>query len=268
MRRIFFFLTFLCISTGAFAAERPGDLLGRLRVCLLDANGVKLKLKTIAVEDAQPFGLVWRRFQFKNEEIVLSSCVDTLSKTIVCRVESPHLESGDVSIGLQFPKENRLPKLSVTRSRATFDGKREQTFIGWTGPAAVTAPKPRQELKVSLAEYGATDRWKDVTDIVRDHIVGDSLEFRAGNALFGDPAGGVVKSLVLNYSLDDDELIQTYAENQTVRIQFDPKDQFFRLNGEKKPTLELVVSSKALPEKLPTFEEAQKNARAVDGPGW
>ena len=268
MQRIFLFLSFFCLTAFAFAAEVPNDLFGRLRVQLIDADGVELKT-TEEVQETKAVGVIRQWFEFKDQTIVVASCVDPASRTVVYRVESPHLESGEVQIGFLFPKESRLPKTSVTGNRATFECKRGTTFMGWAGSATLTTPKPREELKVSLAEYGANDRWAEVTEKVQNLIVGDSLDFRPGNALFGDPASGVVKRFTLAYSLgEDDEQFSTFSENQPVRIQFDPKDRFFRLKVGQTSAFEFVVaiSSTALPEKLPTFAEARKHAESVDVP--
>ena len=273
MQRVFFFSAFLCVAAIVFAAEKPAaepnDLFGRLNVRLLDANGVALKTAATVETKTMP-GVVRQQFLFKDREVTVDSCVDPASKTVVYRVESPHLESGEVGIGFQFPKDNRLPIMSVDGNRAVFVCQRGPTLIGWTETATLTAPKRRALLYVSLAEYGANDRWRDVTQTVRDLTIGDVLDFRADNALFGDPVGGVVKSLSLTYSIGDgDEKLETFGENQAVRIQFDPKDQFFRLDVGKKSVFEFVIAAglKALPEKLPTFEEAKKNAAMIDVPG-
>jgi len=269
MQRVFFFLSFVCIVTIAFATEKPTpDLFGRLRVRLLDTNGVELKL--VAEETQLPSHTVRQEFQFKNDKINVFSCFDPASRAVVYRVETPLLESGEVGVGFQFPKENRLPPMSIDGNRAAFSCKRGKTTIGWTDSATLTAPKPREDLKVSLAEYGANTRWKDVTETVRDLIIGDSLEFRAGNTLFGDPIGGVPKNFSITYSIGDgDEKLETFNENHTVRVQFDPKDQFFRLNVGKKSAFEFVVAigSTTLPEALPTFADAQKHAAAFDWAG-
>ena len=268
MQRAFFFLAFVCAVTIASAAEKPTpDLFGRLRVRLLDATGVELKL--VAEEIQTPSHTVQQEFQFKDGKINALSCFDPASRTVVYRVETPLLESGEVGIGFQFPKENRLPPMSVDGNRATFSCKRGKTTIGWTDSATLTAPKPRRYLQVSLAEYGANTKWKDVTETVRDLIIGDSLEFRAGNTLFGDPIGGVPKNFSITYSIGDgDEKFETFNENHNVRIQFDPKDQFFRLNVGKRSVFEFVVAvgSIVLPEKLPTFADAKKHASAFDRP--
>jgi len=77
-----------------------------------------------------------------------------------------------------------------------------------------------------------------------------------------DENGGIV------IRSDDDELIETFSENQTVRIQFDPKDQFFRLTVNGKSAFEFVIAAglPALPETLPMFEEAKQHAASVDAP--
>ena len=269
MRRLFFFLAILGVTTVTCAAEKPAvqDIFGKLRVCLLDKNGIELPPVAGAEESKVP-GPLRQRFQFKDEEIVLACCFDPATRAVVFRVESPHLVAGDVGVGILFPTEKRLPKVAVAGNRATFEIRKGKTLLGWTEPATLASPKPRQELKVSLAEYGATDRWKDVTDMVSGLIVGDSLDFRASNTLFGDVAPGVVKNLVLTYSVGDDEEFKTFGENQAVRIQFNPSDKFFRLGPDKKPAFEFVVAVDlpSLPEKLPTFEEAKKHAASVDVP--
>ena len=287
MRRVLFFPVFLCIAVIVFAAEKPvlevndegGDIVirsvdprgprifSKLHVCLIDKSGVELT----AIAGAEPGrvpGPVRQRFRFGDGEIILAYCFDPASRLVVYRVESPYLASGDVSIGILFPAEKHLSKVAIAGNRATFEGKRGKTLIGWTDSATLTAPKPRKKLDVSLAEYGATNRWTDVTTKVSDLIVGDSLVFRADNELFTDTVPGVVKSLVLNYSLDDDELIETISENQNVRIQFDPKDKFFRLAVDEKSTFEFAITAglPSLPETLPTFEEAKKHAASVNLP--
>ncbi len=270
MPRLVLLLPFLLLVSTLNAAEKAApegaDLFGKVRIRLLDKSGAELKF-VVGAATAKP-AMTEEKYQCKDAEVVLLSCVDPASRSIVCRVESPLLESGDVLIGLQFPKENRLPKLTASGNRATFEGRAGKILLGWNDKGTLTSPKPRKELKVILAEYGGTDRWADVTETVRDLIIGDTLDIRAGNFLFGDPAGGVVKNLMLTYSLEDDEKLETFSENQLVKIQFDPKDQFYRLDAGKQPAFEFVVAQSPvqLPVKLPTFAEAKKHAESMNVP--
>jgi len=90
------------------------------------------------------------------------------------------------------------------------------------------APPPGESpktLAVVKAEYGAEDKWIDVTDKVAAAVRGNMLTVTASNALAGDPIHGVVKQLKLVYTLDGEEHTVTIAEGETFDLQSDgPQD--------------------------------------------
>ncbi|MCL2744386.1 MAG: hypothetical protein FWE67_11100 [Planctomycetaceae bacterium] len=148
------------------------------------------------------------------------------------RIESPLLKSGEVSVGFQFTKEQHLPAAKVTEKSVSFNDKKKTT-VTWSKDAKFVAPKPKKKLNIMLAEYGADGKWMDITALVKKSQIGDSLAFRITNTAVGkDPVPGVVKSMMLTYSLidkdDEEEFLKEYTENALVRVQFNEKEQYFR----------------------------------------
>lgn len=75
-------------------------------------------------------------------------------------------------------------------------------------------------LVIRKAVYGNLPKGdqEDVTDQVAGLVRHNSLTVEANNDNFGDPAGGVVKKLRVDYTLDGVEKSQTVEENQTLKI--------------------------------------------------
>ncbi|MDR1964947.1 MAG: hypothetical protein LBQ50_14345 [Planctomycetaceae bacterium] len=182
-------------------------------------------------------------YRYKDKPVAVR--VTTESSQTVFEISSPFVETGELSIGIETPGLKKLPSVDVRESNAVFKLSRSQSTVDWKGNAATFAvPQPRKELAISLAEYGAADQWKDVTRVVNRQLSGGALNFQGTNALFGgDPAPGVVKSLVLNYTLDEDDLISTFGENAWVRLQYNPKDYFHLLTPKGAATFKFTVKT-------------------------
>jgi len=71
-------------------------------------------------------------------------------------------------------------------------------------------------LEVLKAEYGAGDKWKDVTETVRGAVHGETLSIEANNDKFGDPAEGVEKTLRATLRLDGKTFSVRAEENSTL----------------------------------------------------
>ncbi|MDR3196753.1 MAG: hypothetical protein LBU34_02690 [Planctomycetaceae bacterium] len=190
-------------------------------------------------------------YRYKDKPVTVH--VTTKSEHAVFEVSSPFFETGELSIGIETPGQKKLARVVTFKTPdqknlligADFQLPRSRTSISWKGYSATfTAPKPRKELAVTLAEYGAVDKWKDVTSVVNRQLSGGALNFQGTNVLFGgDPAPGIVKSLVINYTLDDNEEIATFGENAWVRLQYDPKDYFYLLTPKGSPTFKFAVGT-------------------------
>ena len=70
--------------------------------------------------------------------------------------------------------------------------------------ALPTLPEPAKpkELKVISAEYGAKDKWLDVTEQLQKKIHENQLSIYASNNIAGDPLLGYPKHLKVEYILD------------------------------------------------------------------
>jgi hypothetical protein len=78
------------------------------------------------------------------------------------------------------------------------------------------------KIEIIKAQYGAGNKFKDVTDILRKHA-GDFplivLPSSSYNSSFGgDPAPGVVKQLKVEYTIDGQRGEATFAENATIML--------------------------------------------------
>jgi len=78
------------------------------------------------------------------------------------------------------------------------------------------------KLEIIKAEYGAQDKFKDVTDTIRKAaknlplIVLPSPQYNT--AFGGDPINGVVKTLKIRYRMDGKEGEAAFAENATILL--------------------------------------------------
>jgi hypothetical protein len=186
-------------------------------------------------------------YSYKDKPVTVR--VTTESPQVVFEISSPFFENGELSVGIETPGQKKLPPVNIQETSAVFKLLRSQTIVDWKSTAdqknssvTFTAPKPRKELTISLAEYGAADKWKEVTSIVNRRLSGGALNFQGTNILFGgDPAPGIVKSLLINYTLDDEEIIATFNENSWVRLQYNPKDYFYLLTPKGSTIFKFVV---------------------------
>ena len=239
MLRSFFALTFFAFVVTAFAAEPPTKQ-EVFRLVILRSDGTELKAGDMTETSDEPAAEGGRlTFKFNGQPVSIDSRFQEKGKSFMHRVDSPLLAEGKIGIGFEFPGEQHLPTTNTNGQRAEFSMKKGKTVLAWSGNSTLIVPIPRKKLDVVIAEYGAKDTWVDVSEIVRKQIVGDLLYFRAGNQLFGDPVGGVVKSFALTYSLGDEEHVETFDENRMISIQNDPKDRYFRLFPKNETSVEL-----------------------------
>ncbi len=88
-------------------------------------------------------------------------------------------------------------------------------------------PPPPPKITILKATYGSHDdqRITDVTEIVRQKVLakGGVLALQAGNELFGDPAVGGGKQLVVEYEMNGKRETVRAAEHQFVTAKPDPQ---------------------------------------------
>jgi HEAT repeat protein len=84
----------------------------------------------------------------------------------------------------------------------------------------VPAPeRPAKVLVITKAEYGAQDKWVDVTDKLVAAMSNNGISVTAGNNLAGDPINGVVKELRVEYTLGGREHRVSVPENELFEVE-------------------------------------------------
>jgi HEAT repeat protein len=80
-------------------------------------------------------------------------------------------------------------------------------------------PEGTQLLAILKAEYGADEKWLDVTDAVIAAVGDDGLSIVASNDIAGDPINGVKKSLRVSYQLGGEVKTAVVPEGATLRLE-------------------------------------------------
>ncbi len=75
-----------------------------------------------------------------------------------------------------------------------------------------------EKIEIIKAEYGAQDKWGDVTTIVQSKVTGDSLKISADNNILSDPAPGLGKVLKVTAKTDDKQADFKCNEGETIEI--------------------------------------------------
>lgn len=248
----FFFSFLLCFQINAYAQS---DVSSPFEVAILKADGAPLSQQDRVDEQKTTGpgkGEIAIQFKYKNQPVTYGYKATTGNQGEYY-FESPLFMDGSICIGFRFPLEKHLPQYGARSAGpvmlTTFDDKLK-TLVTVPIQTQVIAPKPRKKLTILSAEYGANDRWMNVADAVKKLQIGDSLEFRPSNSLFGkDPAPNVPKSIMLTYMLEDEddevEELKEYREGSLIQIQFDPKEQYFRLIPKGKDEFKFSIQTGA-----------------------
>jgi hypothetical protein len=74
-------------------------------------------------------------------------------------------------------------------------------------------------LTIHSAEWGAKDKWEDVTHILKEKVSENRLEMKASKEILGDPIRGTEKILKITFSYGNHKFINsTFAENDTILL--------------------------------------------------
>lgn len=87
-------------------------------------------------------------------------------------------------------------------------------------------PKLKGALKITKAEYGdiANGLVYDVTRDLQSRVKNGSVEMEVNNDSLGDPASGVYKTLRVEYTIGDTELVKRVYEGGTFKLS-EPKPE-------------------------------------------
>jgi len=106
--------------------------------------------------------------------------------------------------------------IGLSTARELKGAEVSKVLVGQLGPIQKREEKKPALLTIKKAEYGAGDRWADVTQAVAAAVRNNTLRITASNALAGDPAPGVVKQLRMVYAIGGQEQTIAVKENDSV----------------------------------------------------
>jgi len=114
----------------------------------------------------------------------------------------------------QKQQNSRFEKVAIFFARSNFS-KLNLYIIGlllWTQVALCG------DVEIVRAKYGADGNWKDVTNIVQSKVKDGALAIQVGNLLFGEPAAGQMKTLVMTVRCNGKESNISAEENATLIV--------------------------------------------------
>ncbi len=133
------------------------------------------------------------------------------SRDGVTRVSVPFGPSGSVFVVFRQPAAGADPVLVLKR-----DGK----------PVLSAAPEPRVKTVITRARYGVLDdpqRTRDVTAKVQDRVDSGESSFPVSMlAASGDPAPDVVKTLIVDYTIDGRAFTVSARDPETIHVSREP----------------------------------------------
>lgn len=274
--------------SGWLAANPHRINLGRIGMALYTKDGLPAQpsdLKNCRQELDMWRGIVTSRFEFEGQKVRVITASHPTLDAVAVRIDSPLIAKGQLSAYVSCPGNNPLQFANFVGDW-THPGTFEQKIAGanrldlrrqldndvyhaslsWKGKAAIQqSVQIIPELKIVRAEYGAVDKWLDVTSLVAGSISQGRLLFRPTNAL-GDPIHGVKKKLRVTYLLRGRELTQEADENEELLIDAAPERSRITLaaaSGETTLNFVCAFSPKPLSEVLPTAQssfEASENS--------
>jgi hypothetical protein len=134
------------------------------------------------------------------------------------------------------------------------------------GRGHVVPPPPDvAALEIVKAEYGAADKWIDVTEKAREKVRSGRLVMRADNSL-GEPIHGVVKTLRVTYLAAGKPVTVEARENEDIVVDAAPERS--RVTLESLGGEELSFTAAFGPKKLPAELPSPNEVFSASQNGW
>ncbi|RYG65752.1 hypothetical protein EON80_16750, partial [bacterium] len=273
--------------------------LGRIGMALTKSDGtpaVKEDLQNPRQELDLWSGIVTSRFSLEGVPVTVTTACHPTTDAVAARVESPLVNAGRIAVFIDFPSDRRSefdnfvgswdrPKPEETKMvlkgqtaafTRTLKGETVDPYfvaLTWKGKAALTPSEKAPHLLplvIQKAEYGAEDKWFDVTDLVSKAVKGNQLSLFVNNDLFGDPILKTVKTLKVSYTLGGQPLTAQVGENQNLNIQSVPTPDRYTLQpakGEAKDGAFSFVASFA-PKAIPRSNSDATTVFAASRDNW
>jgi len=122
----------------------------------------------------------------------------------------------------QLQSEDKgLFRVGLSMAQKLPGGEVTEALVAELAKLPTTSDAPPKVLAITKAEYGARDKWVDVTDKLADAVSNNGLSVEASNGLAGDPINGVVKKLRVIYMLGGEEATAEIPEGESFEIRSD-----------------------------------------------
>jgi hypothetical protein len=264
--------------------------LGRIGLVLTKADGepaevgdLKNARQTLELWN----GIVTSRFELEGVPVTVKTAAHPTTDAVAAQVESPLIRLGRLAVFVDCPGDNPLqfanfvgdwntngrlevqPGARKGRVELVKRLEDDQIHLGlsWKGGATLVPPTDEAPpLEIVKAEYGAQDKWADVTEIVAKRVRKGRAVVHVTNDLLGEPIHGVVKTLKVTYAVAGKRREASAQENEDLTIDSSLDRRRFTLRpSAESETLAFTCtfSPKALPEKLPdataTFAAARRS---------
>lgn len=132
------------------------------------------------------------------------------------------LARGDAGVNLlaeQLASEDKdFFAIALSTARELGGSEVAKALVAQLGPIERGGETRPPVLTIKKAQYGAGDRWADVTQAVAAMIQNNALQVTASNALVGDPAPGVVKELRIVCAIGSQEHTVVVKEGEAVSL--------------------------------------------------
>jgi hypothetical protein len=234
-------------------------------------------------------GVQTSHYRIAGQEVNVETCVHPTLDLVAVRIESPLVANGELKVALDFAYpslENSAWVGDFTRTTghatiATCQGERRIDFtrrvdavtyhaaLAAGHVCSIRAPGPASSVKklvIKRAEYGADDKWADVTAMVAAAVKNDRIAQLVNfQVMSTDPAPGMAKRMKVTYTLDGLEGKAEVPDNQTLCIPAEINNAYTVLaHGTKVMAFVCAFSATPLPSRLPSCTET----KAVCGARW
>ncbi|MGC4043483.1 MAG: hypothetical protein QM758_06730 [Armatimonas sp.] len=271
--------------SGWLAANPHRINLGRIGLLLTKKDGTPASpgdLQNIQQTLDLWTGIVTSKFVLDGTPVTVTTACHPSLDAIAARIDSPLVAAGRLSVFLACPGNDPrqfanfigdwsnparfTPRSHAQPSRADFERRLDDTTyyvsLAWAESATLqqaAADAAPLTLTVLKAEYGAGNRWVDVTETVAKTVNQSRLSLRVTGSVLGagDPAPGVGKTLRVTYSAGGVTQTAEVPENDELQIEAPSTRNRITLQPDTKATrLSFVCtfSPQPLPQKLPTPE--------------
>lgn len=266
----------------AWLAANPHRInLGRVGLVLTKKDGTPAKqddLQNIHQTLDLWNGIVTSQFELEGQAVMVKTACHPTIDAVAVRVESPLIKAGRLAVFLACPGNNSLqfanfvgdwsrpghfetlssPQKQRVNLERHIENDSYRVSLTWQGDATLRPrDTPIPSLEIVKAEYGAGDKWLDVTETATKAVRDGRLILRADNTLGPDPANKVVKTLRVIYKSDGKQQTSEVRENEELYIDVAEARNRITLQPSGKSNILSFVcafSPQSVPTELPTAE--------------